>query len=353
MMNRQWVPQSSTNGNGYIVYTGTWSPAAPAGPPAQTPDPGTNIWTVPPIAAGSISNTWVNATDPTQPLPNPFPVPTGYYQAAGWNPPQNTWLPLTDQPGSPGGWSPPGSGPVQQSYFDPTVAAGSYPVLRCDSDPSVGSDPQASTRGLVYTNPATANGPWASTNYLANWNAITDGDDSGYAAAPQSFAQIKDGLSNTILFAEGYAWCQGMGRVAMLAWLTSSKNYIPTGGATPLNNNSGGVHNFGLTSALSGANFISLDGGATQVPYQTMPNGTPNPTATVNFMFQIRPLNYPPATCPAGKECCNGLTAQTGHSSMNVALADGSVRSVTKTITPATWYAAMLPDDGTTLGSDW
>jgi hypothetical protein len=38
---------------------------------------------------------------------------------------------------------------------------------------------------------------------------------------------------------------------------------------------------------------------------------------------------------------------------MNVALADASVRSVSPSVTQATWSAALLPQDGQVPGSDW
>jgi hypothetical protein len=36
-----------------------------------------------------------------------------------------------------------------------------------------------------------------------------------------------------------------------------------------------------------------------------------------------------------------------------VGLADGSVRSVGPNVTPATWWAAVTPNQGDNLGSDW
>jgi hypothetical protein len=38
---------------------------------------------------------------------------------------------------------------------------------------------------------------------------------------------------------------------------------------------------------------------------------------------------------------------------MNVALADGSVRFVSASVSQATWTNALLPNDGNVLGSDW
>jgi prepilin-type processing-associated H-X9-DG protein len=51
---------------------------------------------------------------------------------------------------------------------------------------------------------------------------------------------------------------------------------------------------------------------------------------------------------------CNGGIGSTDHSAgINVALADGSVRGVNTAISSATWWYALTPAGGETLGSDW
>ena len=45
--------------------------------------------------------------------------------------------------------------------------------------------------------------------------------------------------------------------------------------------------------------------------------------------------------------------AQCYHSSMNVALMDGSVRKVSASLSQQTWTNALTPSDGQVLGSDW
>jgi type II secretory pathway pseudopilin PulG len=58
---------------------------------------------------------------------------------------------------------------------------------------------------------------------------------------------------------------------------------------------------------------------------------------------------------PAAGQCVP--TPLMGHAFYNfgidVALADGSTRTVTADITPRTWNAAMQPNDGQVLGNDW
>lgn len=236
-------------------------------------------------------------------------------------------------------YGPPGApGTAYYGVWNSTARSSVFSVLRCESDPSMsGQEPQAKF-GQVYV---TSGGVWGSTNYLANWNFFADPSRTsmGYTAPPGRIASITDGLSNTIMFAEGYAWCENRGRTAMLAW-------HPSNGI----NNAGGVHNFGLTYSL-GNNQITI--GSTNVTVQA-PNGYANPIASpdLNFLYQIRPMPRAAANCPQGQECCSVLTAQTGHQAMNVCFGDGSIRSVRGGVSSASWRAAMLPSDGEVIGPD-
>jgi hypothetical protein len=183
----------------------------------------------------------------------------------------------------------------------------------CPSDPSVRSSPDAG-RGLVYL---TRSQPWGSTNYLANWHAFASNNPaSGYRTPPQKLAVITDGLANTVLFAEGYALCDGKGRLALNSW---------------------DYHSFGLTWALENATFDDGNG----LKEVHFPNGMPN-----TYLFQIRPKPLDAPDCPDGTDCCNNWRAQTGHATLNAAMADGSVRSFAQGIAQSVWEKALLPRDG-------
>jgi prepilin-type processing-associated H-X9-DG protein len=132
---------------------------------------------------------------------------------------------------------------------------------------------------------------------VANWHAWGNGE-SGLWTPRQSFSAITDGLSNTILFGEAYAWCDGLGRIALYSWW---------------------YHNFGLNQ-----------------------DNVPN-----TLMFQVQPGLGRCATC------CDNWRAQTAHQAMNVAMADGSVRAVKRGVSQETWDRLLLPCDGGVLGSDW
>jgi prepilin-type N-terminal cleavage/methylation domain-containing protein len=54
------------------------------------------------------------------------------------------------------------------------------------------------------------------------------------------------------------------------------------------------------------------------------------------------------------QNACDRNRSQSFHpAAVNVALMDGSVRSVSASVSQPTWQAALVPDDGTVLGSDW
>jgi hypothetical protein len=141
----------------------------------------------------------------------------------------------------------------------------------------------------------------------------------GLTAPAQAFKTIPDGLSNTILFAEVYANCFDRPRSAVYSWY---------------------YHDFGLTQSIAQG---GLDGGST--PPDSYWDGMPN-----TWMFQIRPDPTLWKVCP---NCCCPFFAQTGHAVLQVAMADGSVRVVDRSISQQTWNYAMQPADGQALGADW
>lgn len=303
-----------------------------AGNPVWDPgNPGT-LMPVTVVSANGYSVQVMQLVGYVAPHWNPAPTPDpGTGTAAYYFPPQ-VWVPPVYDAGGP-----PINGHV--GVWADDVRSLAFSILRCSSDPSYGSDAN-SRPGQVYIN---NNGTWGTTNYLANWNAITNGDPvAGYQAPPGNLGTISDGLTNTILFSEGYAWCDGKGRTAVMTWLDRFNNNI-------YNDQYGGLHNFGITYSLQAAT-IDVNGNAAPV---SNINGAPNPTTDLNMMFQVKPLPRSRAQCPAGKECCNNLTAQTGHSTLNVALADGSVRTLSKSISLDTWRRAMQPADGESMDTDW
>jgi hypothetical protein len=165
------------------------------------------------------------------------------------------------------------------------LAKGQLPVLHCHSDPS-------------------PIGYWSTTNYLANWYALSHGS-GGYFAPAQQLNSLSNGLTHTVIFAEAYRVCDSLERMSMSAiW----------------------YHNFGITQQAKPSDDLSY-----------LPNDY--------TMFQVRPRR--PGDCDKWR-------TQTPHAAMNVCLADGSVRTVQAGISPQTWKQVLKTTPwGGPLGGDW
>jgi prepilin-type N-terminal cleavage/methylation domain-containing protein len=131
----------------------------------------------------------------------------------------------------------------------------------------------------------------------AGWQDNNDNSPSN-SRIPDTFP---DGVSNTILFAEQYGSCQGVNHT------------YPDPGE--------GNHNG--------------------------PAGT-SPIVYTDVLFQNEPTYSGP-----GPTCNATLYQAFMAGGIQVLLADGSARSVSPEVTAGTWYNALHPDDGKTLGSDW
>ena len=183
-------------------------------------------------------------------------------------------------------------------------------MFACPSDPNYGS-------GLLDPN-----NPWALSCYAANFQVFgnpgagdypADNSDGG-AAIPKTFT---DGQSNTIVFAEKYARCQGYGTLwAHGNWET---NYEA-------------VFEYGNRAGTQGYNCQFNWGPPGQVGPGSKFQITPNPYNTV----------------------CQPQLASTSHQSgILVGLGDGSVRSCNSGMSGLTWWQACTPNGGEALGSDW
>jgi prepilin-type N-terminal cleavage/methylation domain-containing protein len=210
----------------------------------------------------------------------------------------------------------------QDNLFGESLANGAYEVennevftrpvkvFLCPSDPSVGGD------GLVRDNQGKV---WGAGCYAGNVQALCRVDGSGNLLDPQGFANIPmsfpDGTTNTILFAEKYARCTS----------TNPSHYYPEGGS---------FWAYWITGQyvqpLHPGFAISWNG------YSIGPGSK----------FQTRPSPY------LGN--CDPTLASTAHvGGIQVARADGSLRTVSSAVSGATWWAACTPSGGEVLGADW
>jgi prepilin-type N-terminal cleavage/methylation domain-containing protein/prepilin-type processing-associated H-X9-DG protein len=151
---------------------------------------------------------------------------------------------------------------------------------------------------------------WAFGNYAANFQVFADVATNNTNHHPRIPGSFGDGTSSTIIFAERYARCT-------------------------------------YTGGLYGIQTQTLFGnlwGHGDWDYRWMPAFATWISSGPDSMFQTNP------TVPN----CDLFRAQSAHpGGMNVALCDGSVRSLNPNLSGATWWAACTPNAGDTLGPDW
>jgi prepilin-type processing-associated H-X9-DG protein len=178
----------------------------------------------------------------------------------------------------------------------------------CPSDPTLEGD------GVVHLGGDT----WGASSHAVNAQVFckvlgpTYGLPARYwvesAQGDRRYPQeIPDGCSQTILIAEKYAHCTDGGREGGTLWAYSD---------------------LGPNAMYMQAAFA-----ASWSPYTIGPSSR----------FQVKP--------PRDK--CDPWLASTPHNSMNVAMADGSVRTLSASMSGETWWAACTPDTCDIPGNDW
>jgi prepilin-type N-terminal cleavage/methylation domain-containing protein len=213
-----------------------------------------------------------------------------------------------------------------------------YSFLQCPSDPTC-------PIGGVLTSQSTFNAGYATTSYAINWGPTQWGTLSLLTGMP-------DGTSNTVLFCERYQDC---------LWQPPCPN-LPTPGKT------------GYSETINGWAMYSLRGDDLALEFYTdspVFNSPPfNGKTPGGVAWRQRNYNspasdptlltvYPPEPTMPIQEvppltCCDFRIMQTPHSgALMVGLGDGSVRSVSPSISWTTWTRACNPKDGNPLGNDW
>jgi prepilin-type N-terminal cleavage/methylation domain-containing protein len=180
------------------------------------------------------------------------------------------------------------------------------PVLNyvCPSDPSAGD-------GVVKDSIGTL---WGASSYAGNAQVFCKTDSDGYLEDPQLYPQLNstfaDGASNTLLFVEKYARCTNATYVdGGCFWAYAVANLT----VKPLH-----------PGFLLSWNAYSVGPGS---------------------KFKVQPTPF--------RGNCDPTLSSTPHQSMNAVLADGSVRTISPSISGDTWWAACTPNGGESLPADW
>jgi prepilin-type N-terminal cleavage/methylation domain-containing protein/prepilin-type processing-associated H-X9-DG protein len=215
---------------------------------------------------------------------------------------------------------PPPDGPtVVLSPGNNNVYSQPVKTFLCPSDPSVGPD------GVVTINGC----PFGASSYAPNAMVMSD----RVAMTPQGKtridADIPDGTSNTILYAEKYARC---------THATMTPPVFRDGGTT-----------WAYSAALP-------------FPWQPPPMALPSKPFQPGFCVPgMANQGAPDALGPTSRfqiqpaqGACDPSRAATSHAGgIQVGMADGSVRTLTSSLSGDTWWAAVTPRGDEVLGSDW
>jgi prepilin-type N-terminal cleavage/methylation domain-containing protein/prepilin-type processing-associated H-X9-DG protein len=202
--------------------------------------------------------------------------------------------------------------PIYQCPSDPTIGAGCLDW--CDGDASYAANFQVFGKTGVDM-----------SGFSTAWNNLEPFYD-GQAKIPSTFV---DGTSNTILFAEKYARCDGTFGTHGTWWMRGVWKGAASFGT-------GGSDDSYPADRLS-----AVFGGGKGRDGSVWLMGTAS-----RFLVQpIMPLTK--------KGTCIYQVATSPHSGgMNVGMGDGSVRFLSQGISPTTWWILLVPNDGLVVPSD-
>jgi prepilin-type N-terminal cleavage/methylation domain-containing protein/prepilin-type processing-associated H-X9-DG protein len=199
------------------------------------------------------------------------------------------------------------------------------PSYRCPSDPSIGNCLDWCDGDSSYAGNFQVFGGSQNSNSSTNWD--------GQASIPRTFT---DGTSNTAMFGEKYARCNGNGNPGGTWWMRGVYHGYRS---------FSGANSPGSDDSYPGDRLSAVFGGGRGR------DGTVYMTGTAS-MFQVQPKNFS-STFAQGGTCDNRRAASAHPVGMNVAMADGSVRFVSQGISATTWWLVLQPADGAPLPSDW
>lgn len=211
-------------------------------------------------------------------------------------------------------------------------------------------------------------GAFGATSYPINAQACSVSYERGHAVkATGKFSNLTDGTSNTLLLAERFAMCTGpdfpsptaarrlaFGSITFATWARSGRHATlapwPDGGPT--------APDFTPTSVAPGGSYSWWDCAIIDGDYRdpAAPNNGPGPRSDPNFRQNWDGGVVNPGGIQSGATVtsCDYRRLQALHNGvMTTGLADGSVRTISASISALTFQRICNPRDGQVLGSDW
>lgn len=226
--------------------------------------------------------------------------------------------------------------------------------------------PSDFTMGTMGNGQGVQNNGWGGTNYVGNVMV--------FSLSPQTISQtFVDGTSNTVMIGESYLNAGGQTLYSLkLLGSYGLQNYFgdpfnQPGWAATYDSVCGGgtVPGFGWYTAGITANnpsywFNPGQSGIAVDTYYGYGGDVWPQFGAFQMDFCMNPaVNAVPANPGNPFQCATPLAQTTAsilsspHQAMQVALGDGSVRSVSPGVSGVTFVRACIPNDGNPMGSDW
>jgi len=171
------------------------------------------------------------------------------------------------------------------------------------------------------------------TSTVANNVAVATGRITNNMSSNLTLPRIVDGTSNVIMLATVYSDCSGKNTVYSGAPNGSSLNLGNANGLTPTGSNLGTIR-----GGFFGAGTHNTQAARNQV---------------TTLMYQLTPIN---TANNANASCVNNdsfLPHAFGSGGLSSALADGTVKNISPTMSTTTFARAIAPGDQAPLLSDW
>jgi prepilin-type N-terminal cleavage/methylation domain-containing protein len=216
----------------------------------------------------------------------------------------------------------------QNNLFNQSLSGTTYSASNVNGIVKTFISPGDPTINKAITNEAPTPAP---LSYLANsWNGLIPGPTGKNVSRSGAFradkkwnlTKFKDGTSNTVLFTEGYAMCQ-----------------LPKPPATtpaPTYRKWNATSTVGLSVSYVSSNTITT--APIVGPFQVQPNPTAAGLSNAN---------------PTGTGCSKFYAQSIYSAGIEVGMADGSARTVSNSISLATWNAVLTADNEDMIGDDW